>query len=152
MLNRDVFVAHLLGLGQGVVEDAADLRGIIQLRAAAARLRVDGLVEGIVEPRHIDAQLFHQVGHQVIVGEQRTLQQVDGLNGLALMALRYLLGLPDGFLRFDCELVDVHGLFSFLFFRRRGHQIFSQHEQPPLPVFLKTLIIKNLPRIFINFI
>ena len=115
VLDGDVFVAHFLGQSQGIAENLADLGRVIQFSTAAARLRVDGLVKGFVEAAQVDAQLFHQVGHQVIVAQQHTLQQVDGLNGLALVGLSNLLSLPDGFLRFDGELIDVHFCFSFLF-------------------------------------
>ena len=98
MLDGDIFVAHLLGQCDGVVEGLADLGGIIQFGAAATRLAVDDLIEGIIEPRQVDAQLLHQVGHQIVVAQNHTLKQVEVLHGLALMALRYLLGLPDGFL------------------------------------------------------
>ena len=89
----------------------------MQLGAAGAWLRVDGLVEGLVEPRHVDAQLFHQVGHQVVVAQNHALEQVEALNRLALVRLRNFHSLVDGFLRFDCELVEVHILFFLSDFR-----------------------------------
>ena len=98
VFDGNVFVTHLLGQCDGVVEGLADLGGIIQFGAARTRLVVDCLIQGIVEPRQVDAQLLHQVGHQVVVTQYHTLQQVEVLHGLALVALRYFLSLPDGFL------------------------------------------------------
>ena len=66
--------------------------------SGALSTTVDGLVKGIVESRQVDAQLLHQVGHQVVIAQDHTLQQVEALDGLALVRLCNLLGLPNGFL------------------------------------------------------
>jgi hypothetical protein len=82
-------------------------------------------VERLLEGGHVDARFFQKKIGDGIVHAEHALEQVGGVHALLFVAGGDLLGLKDGFLGFDGEIVVGHGLVS----RRVGGG--AATRQPP---------------------
>ena len=107
-------VAQFLRVVDGFLKSVVSLAAQVGFAPAYLWQRFYLTIELAVQQTGVDTQLLEEVRSKAFAHLQDSFQQVHRLDRLLVVVAGNLHGLLHGLLRFDCKIVKVHMMFSFL--------------------------------------
>ena len=114
MLNRDIFISHLLRLILGMDQDIVEILPHIRLSALYLRTFADRLLHPVDEKLPLDAHFLKELQDQAVILCQKGVEQMLLRQFLISVVRCDFLTVLDCLQRVLCKFIDIHGHPSLL--------------------------------------